>query len=301
MFVMGAVNGRNMENLLSNSSINKRLRSWVRLPVATYLAFGAAWKLLFVLKETPPSSLILESRFVTLLVIQLELALAICIALNVNSRLVRPVSVVLFIIFVSVSFQKILVGDDSCDCFGDLQVPPIVSCLSGLAGLILLYLWKSNEQCEANADTKVFFVFTFCVTVVFATSLATREYRHLDFGGVEIIGDKTAVVTKQDWRGREFPLKDFVANCDEILTGRWHVLFYSAKCPRCSAALDRMVSSKRDERLAVICDPSESLAFWNGHSENKLKILALDARFQWFVEAPIEISLDNGKVVQGGE
>jgi thiol-disulfide isomerase/thioredoxin len=108
------------------------------------------------------------------------------------------------------------------------------------------------------------------------------------------------ILEPSEWIGKPFPLQPYLHPKIEHSTGRWVVVLYHHDCPKCQEALpdyERLAREPNqlgvDGILAVEVPPF-------GPNQNiggtALKQARLSEAREWFVQAPVEIELDNGVV-----
>ena len=109
-----------------DSAMSNASRCWVlfRVFLAVILLTAAGLKA-YQLATTPSLGTgFLNARWLNILVVEFELFFGIWLIFGMFPQLTWLASVVLFIVFASVSFYKVAIGADSCGCFGAVAVNP---------------------------------------------------------------------------------------------------------------------------------------------------------------------------------
>ena len=120
-----------------------------------------------------------------------------------------------------------------------------------------------------------------------------------------IVGDgKVVVLEPQKWIGKQFPLIGYIDIGHQLEEGSWTVLLFHHDCPKCQEALSYLRQLARESvlreplRLALAELPPYDPAVRDASSDDVPYVGGkLNDSKNWFVEAPLILSLRNGKVV----
>ena len=202
-----------------------------------------------------------------------------------------------FVLFAAVSLAKVLAGDNSCGCFGDLNVSPWFSFVLDALVIASLIRWRpraSRPDAISIARVGIGQLAAGLVIVqltIFALAL-TR-------------GADDSVVLAADRVRMDQPLS-VLANIDlrpKLRSGRWLVLFYKNRCSACTDARIKFESlavmlGRREGRPRVSlieCPPYApandedvgSHAWYHGR---------LDSSRGWNLPAPFAVLVEDGIV-----
>jgi hypothetical protein len=122
-----------------------------------------------------------------------------------------------------------------------------------------------------------------------------------------VMGNGNIVVLKPDsWIGKRFPLLEYIDNGERLTRGSWAVLFYHRDCPVCQEAIPRYEACARrsrpeqgDTRIALIEVPPYDRPLSHTPTKGSSCLLGrLDSDHKWFVETPLEVTVDGGVVIR---
>jgi hypothetical protein len=238
--------------------------------------------------------------------IQLELVIGLLLVGRVWTPWAWGAAVALFASFAGISLLRALAGLESCGCFGAIRVNPWVTLAIDVAILGGLWLGRRRFFAEAKASglppTRGWIV-ACVVMAVGSLGMLTANRPERLMASTPLLDDEGLVILEpSEWIGKPFPLVPYLEPKVDLSAGRWIVVLYHHDCPKCHEALpeyERLAretgSSRADGILAVEVPPF-------GPKERvgstALKHARLSEAREWFVQAPVEISLVNG-VVQG--
>jgi len=121
-------------------------------------------------------------------------------------------------------------------------------------------------------------------------------------GGETEIGESEVLILKpKEWIGQDFPLHDAISPSINLTKCDCIVLLYHHDCPKCIEALARykqLVKSAAEhgddlEVVIVEVPPFGELEY----ETEFLRPARLSADKEWFVQAPVELQLRDGKVM----
>ncbi len=243
-----------------------------------------------------------------LLQINVELLLAAGCFSGLAPKTIRRLLLLLFSCFAIYALYLVVAGAESCGCFGPVKVHPWVTFTLDITVLALLYCWNPNLQdVEKSPPSRRWTVF-FLIYAALAMSTTTWMILHrptvlaassqlAESGGIVILDPES-------WIGQPLPIADHIdIDIGNRLTeGQWVVLLYHHNCPKCQEALPRYIVLAEKWQMegngggiALIEVPPYSNqplavtreAVYGRLNDNK----------EWFVQAPMEIKLENGIVI----
>lgn len=275
-----------------------------RLQWPRIVAFAAAVLLLVsaVLKTlSPTEAATLATAYqiplwLTAVVVQIELMMAVVLLAEIRLRSTLLAVALLFSLFSIFSGYRVWLGAESCGCFGPVKVPPLITtaldlCLAAAAALASRLV--INEQARpgcfkaagvAYAVAGVLAVLVFCARVpTTATALSVQAEGEL------------VILDPESWVGKAFPLSRHLVPEVDISSGDWVVLFFHHDCPDCQAAIPRYDALASDYGRHVLlvevppCGPRPPAV-------RAAKVARLTDDNEWFVQAPIEMTIARGIV-----
>jgi hypothetical protein len=126
----------------------------------------------------------------------------------------------------------------------------------------------------------------------------------------DILGDSSFVVLEPTkWIGKKLPLLKHIDIGDQLKSGKWIVVLYDHTCSHCMDAIpkyrqhaDQLAAQSDSPRIALIeippYDGMSQVAMENPPSIHSGK---LGTDREWFVQAPVEMMVEDGKVVFAAE
>ena len=98
------------------------------------------------------------SRWSLIGLIELELALGLCLLVGLYPRQIRLTALICFTTFAAVSLQQAIAGKASCSCFGALAVRPWYTFLLDLIAVAALWHWQPEQNvCSEGGGTRHLF------------------------------------------------------------------------------------------------------------------------------------------------
>lgn len=257
---------------------------------------------------SPEHSAMLQSgygipRWLTIAAIQAELVVGLLLISGGWRRLAWPATFVLFAAFAAFSLYRALAGYESCGCFGPLKINPWWTLALDAGILTVLVAWRREltlEPAQPAANRRRWF----CAAAYPALSALTLALM-VSSGPLQIDAatplqddGRLVILEPQTWVGQPFPLSDHIAPHVDFSQGDWTVLLYHHDCPKCQEALPQYeelaASAASAHVLFVQMPPYAHEAFYRPTAATHARLS--DER-EWFVQAPMEIRVSAGKVV----
>jgi len=219
----------------------------------------------------------------------------------------RWISIVLFTVFAVYSFWLAIRGETSCGCFGLVEINPwwtflldliVVFSLAFSGNATNVHAAGIDGQADFTSSVTRYWTFT-TVSISLAVAAALFFYTEPKTTGpselLHSVGNLT-ILEPENWIGKEFPLSGLV-NID-LSGGKWVLLLHRHDCSKCQDAIPKynlLSTSIVEGKVALIEVPP----FGNQQEVASSKILngRLVNDREWFVQTPIEIQLQDGKVV----
>jgi hypothetical protein len=280
----------------------------VRFAVAAILVVAAALKGYQLSTEPALSRTLLESRWFLVSVVECELLLAIWLLSSIRIRVAWGISTVCFATFAAVSLIKGVKGEASCGCFGRVPVNPwITFALDAVVVTALLAWWPGPQTVRKGSSRARRWRHAWIgsgVLVCTAALLPMLAYRHtaLDAAGIIVGSGNLVVLEPENWVGSQFPLLPFIERADSLRTGEHIVVLYHHDCPKCNEALDvyerlaaELTRRGSSQRVAILEISSGAAAPIPPSSHCDWK--QLDDSYEWFVQTPVVLQLENGRVI----
>jgi hypothetical protein len=213
-------------------------------------------------------------------------------------------AIVLFASFAGISLLRALAGLESCGCFGAIRVNPWMTLTIDLA--ILAALWAGRRQFFEGAQATDWrrargWLVACLLMVVGSLVMLSANHPERLFASTPLLNDEGLVILEpSEWIGKPLPLLPYLDPKFDLSAGRWIVVLYHHDCPKCQSALpeyERLASGARQSLagnvLAVEVPPFGDQLHGDAAA---LKHARLSESREWFVEAPIEIQLQDGVV-----
>ncbi|MAT70121.1 MAG: hypothetical protein CMJ58_11440 [Planctomycetaceae bacterium] len=236
--------------------------------------------------------------WLTAAVIQGEIFVAILLLSGLWQSAVLRAVAVMFVAFAVFSSYRAWLGAESCGCFGPVQVNPaftaaldvVVAVVAAMASSPSLPGSISPRQAKGLAGTYAVVGIVAAVLFVVRSPVTETSLLLENQGGLVILEPET-------WVGKEFPLASFVEPPVDTLSGSWVILLFHHDCPDCQAAIpkyDALASSSGEAKHILLI---EVPPYGSQPPPVRAAIVArLSDANEWFVQAPVELTVDDGKV-----
>jgi hypothetical protein len=226
--------------------------------------------------------------------IAVEVGLAVALISKFHTEMVRRISITLFSLFLLISLLKLLSGETSCGCFGQIEIHPFFSFTFDLAAISSLLLWDTSKagSIQLKLITSAVSVIGFIGVLIFIGSKPIS----LNEVGKSTSDGRLVVVETGDWIGKRFAAAKFIENGEALRNGRWQIVFYHQDCPKCQELIREAESGRLLLATAFVEIPPLSNIL---RKESKtLAWFTLTDSYDWFVPTPQIIEVDGGKVVR---
>ena len=280
------------------------------------LLFATAMKIHQLLTEPIISKGFWESWEFFLIQIPLELGLGIWLVCGLFRKAAWLLGTIAFGGFIIVTLYKGLIGAESCGCFGVVHVNPWITLfVMDVPIFILLAIFrpKGEKLLPPPWPNAVHF---FAIAIPTFILLPTIEY--------VLITNKQVKPTVNDWiwpkititdantsaeqRPQDlWPMLEYIDIKEQLQNGLWVVLLYHDDCPDCKEAMplyEQMHDSLagNDINFAFVEMPpyggtTQPLV----NSETKVTCGRLNDKKKWFLQSPVVVIIDNGRVLKAWE
>jgi hypothetical protein len=291
----------------ANSNENRIIwnRGWIvmRLVVAFVLLIAAILKT-HQLATTPSlGEGLLHARWFNIFVVEFELFFGIWLIFGMLPKLTWSVSVGLFSIFSIVSFYKVISGERSCGCFGEVSVNPWFTMLFDLLVIGLLVYLRPNKS---SADKLKYFFYHYnsrlilCIGVFVLLGctvyswIVQKTYERLEHFG-QILENHVVQLNPESWIGKEFPLRDYIVEGQEIMQRKWTILLVRPGCEHCAKVKTQLIQNSKQNQISVAFLDIASKISQPNISE-KIRNNRLVSEVTWVVNTPVVLVLQDGIV-----
>ncbi|MCR4412773.1 MAG: hypothetical protein NUV77_10155 [Thermoguttaceae bacterium] len=249
------------------------------------------------------------SRWTSILVVEFELLLGLCLLAGICRRLIWVVALGCFVVFAAVSCCRGILGHSSCGCFGRVHVNPWTTC--GLDGAVILGLvcWRpvSSERATSAAQG----IGPLMVVGLWVV-LGAPAYVAMSKPVAKSIGDardlsgpgRIALLEPETWVSKPFPLLSHIDIGEQLARGRWVVVLYDCHCRHCQALFPKLARlshlsvASEVYQLAVVEMPGNGSASGRTLLASPCCVRArLKPSRDWFAETPVAIMLSDGVVL----
>jgi len=279
----------------------------MRFAMATILLTAAvlkAWQLATVpvLGEG-----ILNTRWFNIFVVQFELLFGIWLLLGLLPKLTWLASVACFLVFSAVSLYLILLGEESCGCFGKIETSPVFTMTLDLVIVGCLLFCRPSSRLFAGHfpkldmvtldKRKVLAVLTiWLVLATLATfwMLSLQQWEHplgTELKGFD--GRRLIILEPEKWIDQELPLFPYFVEPHEgdlLKQGKWKLILVHIICEKCQEMLADL-ETNATENIAIAVIPARS---GEQMPEIPFPTFVLNDTIDWFAETPRVIELSEG-------
>ncbi|MBX9790444.1 MAG: hypothetical protein K2Y37_16110 [Pirellulales bacterium] len=291
-----------------------RLRALALGAAAAILLFGGLLKLADFEAGRPASGLLAAvPRAAVPLLAGAEIALAICVfVLGDRTPVVQYLTASAFLVLAAAAGWGLLIGAESCGCFGSLHVPPGITLLGDLGVALALFVLPpvgrpaapiapAARRAPASVLVRGFPLALALLVLALVHPRAALAVRALGLN-FPPAGEQTRYLVPDEWLGTRFPLAREAGIAGQIAHGKWTVLFYHQGCPSCERARQALLGTS--QRVVVIeVSPGDvevsrgDIAGGAGPAiPDAWLFRALDRRQTWLVETPVIVELADGIV-----
>ncbi len=271
-----------------------------RFFAALLLILGAGLKTYQLSTVPDPSNYVLGSHLLTTLLVLVEIGVATWLLSGAKPRIAKWAALTLFSLFAVTAAAKWTAGETNCGCFGVIQIhPAIVFFVDAFVIVVLL------DQCirRARTDTKAsgfksslvwvcgFIFAAFCIVSI--QSLRTTSFN--DLGLIETTND-FVILEPETWVGQQLPIIEYLKHVDKYALETCHLLFYYEDCPHCKQYIATCLETPETHPFVFVEVPPYKAP--DQQNTDTVTWAKLDDRFKWFVEAPVELTIENGMVSQ---
>lgn len=250
------------------------------------------------------SSEYLDSPIFVNAIIIFEFLFAFWLSLNFYERQSRFASVLLFSVFACVSFTKALAGEQTCGCFGNLTVPPVLTACLDVVVAFLSARSLPSESSNKPRSSSFIILRIGCLGVVFllaaGTAFSSNESKTivplLSTDQIIPVGSNI-LADPERWLNMPFPLSRYCENGGTLDAGRWLVLLYNPQCAVCHDALAKTKQFAQNKQLsfAVVIVNQSTTASETPDAEY---VGALSDDYKWSAAAPYAFEVEDGAVTR---
>ena len=218
---------------------------FVQVFPASFLLIAAGLKIHQLSSMPLTENLIFNSRWAATVLVVFEIMLAFWLFSAWLSKHSKGVGLVMFSLFLLVSFYKLLSGADSCGCFGVVEIHPIFTCLIDLVSLTLLYYWTPKGSIH---PVTMFVAALFAIGAGLGTisQLKTTHLYESEFNG-----DGIVILEPDNWIGKRLPVRNHIQG-DWNPDGDWRVIFYHEDCPKCQSLIANASAGPLDKAVVFV-------------------------------------------------
>ncbi len=236
-----------------------------------------------------------------------ELAFGLWLLVGLYPRLSWAALVGCFTLFLGVSLDRAVDGESSCGCFGRFQVNPWYTFAFDAAALVALACAQPFGQPSLDrvGPWRRWAGYAFLLGIaVIGLGVSTYSAKaHLGDDGAVIGQGDDVPLAPRDWVGSRFPLAQHIDLGQELMEGRWALMFYHPDCGACRTTLPEFVglayqlgNQDRSRRFALIEVPHRGTPPAAPSRETNCLRGHLSADYNWRIPTPTFLLLDGGVV-----
>ena len=233
---------------------------------------------------------ILNSRWLNIFAVEMELALSVWLFVGLMSRVTWCVALVCFSVFTVVSAEKWISGSESCGCFGAVQIYPAYTMTLDLIIIGLLIVFRPKVKWTFGLNIAQKQALNYCLIVVplggfLLWSMSQVELYQLREIGQVLEQGSVVKLEPRAWVDKKFPLRDHCDIGKQLVTGHWLVMLRrnGSTLPTQAAAplvetsvMETQATATLGETPAIeTAIPHEETPFANDHADdNRYAFLA---------------------------
>jgi hypothetical protein len=292
---------------------------FLRILIAAVLLAAAGLKARYLTVTPNLEHGLLDAKWLNQFAVLLELSLGIWLLSGLLQKTAWLVSLVLFTLFVGISFYKAaILQETSCGCFGAVQMNPWVTMTLDMVIVGLLAIFRPNgmifhwriffqEFTGLKFGRRFFVIVGIWLVVALPVTYAMMSVNFVTLTPDSVLTghEKSITLEPMNWMGKNFPLFEHIVwennvPPDELKNGDWKVLLYHVDCQNCQKVLAEIETQSRRqsfEKLIIIEVPGKERELRNIHgNRNYGKWGRLRDQTEWFVQTPLVLELKNGRV-----
>jgi len=246
---------------------------------------------------------LLTTRWFLVLGVEFELALGLALLAGVLPKVTWSVALLCFSGFTVITAHKVWLGETDCGCFGYARVDPRITLVIDLVVIALLLASHPKNVATAAGLSRLPLVIicTLAIGIPSGWLMATVKTASVTDDGLITAGN-FIVLEPEKWVNKPFPLLKHIDIGNKLSTGKWIVALYDRTCSHCAVAMPKyieiantLVSQGSNTRLAVIRIDLSETKTWR--FPDSVVTGQLDPTREWFAETPVELQLEDGKVI----
>lgn len=235
--------------------------------------------------------------------IPLELGLGIWLVSGLFRKAAWLLGLLSFGGFIGVTLQKVIVGAESCGCFGTITVNPLITfSLIDIPLFLAFAIFRPKGEKLLPPpwpDVRHFLAVaipTFILLPTIVYILVTNK--------PPMVSEKYEVLATEKWAGQQWPLLDQVDVGEQLQSGEWVLLMYHNDCPTCREALpgyEKMYDDLKGNNVDMAfieMPPYEEGEKQLVPADSKVNRGQLSEAKQWLVETPVVVILRDGVVLK---
>lgn len=266
----------------------------VRLLVGSVLLAAATLKAHQTIISPTPTQLPPE------LLVTSEWLLATWLVCGIWPRWSTTLASVVFAVFCLVNLLLLVQQKPSCGCLGSVPVPPLAILILDVALLTMLIRVRNLMPISNKLAFRQISIAALGLVgggfVVYLMVLSRPRVMGAD--GAVTPGSPHVLLHPESWIGERFPLEDHIANSQDLMMGRWHVLLHHRNCEACRQKARELQTTQAENTtlpLAFLEVPPVKPA---GVGDRADWVGKLDNTYQWIVPTPTVLWLRDGIVTQ---
>jgi hypothetical protein len=248
----------------------------------------------------------LEGRPLVAVLIEAEMLLSVWLLVGGFARLRHFCALACFLLFAAVAAWEAAHAVASCQCFGNVKVPPALTAVFDSSAVVALWLTRPRWD-DQRWPSRIRVLFG-----ASAASLATvglwTAYQFMPAQGAGGISGPV-VLEPAGWMNRPFPYLDAINGAGDLKTGRWLLVLYHYDCDDCRQAIPTYqtlatisLGSPNGPHLAFIAVPPIAPAGQDPVAATpEVLRLSLPQTQDWFVTTPLVVALQNGRVLAAAD
>lgn len=234
----------------------------------------------------------------TVILVQYEIALGLSLAFGLASAFVDKICIATFSCFAVFSIGSGILGNESCGCFGAIEIPPFVTALVDVVIVAVLLLLCDIQPIASRGVSRTNILLVVLMGVGFSAINLAGFFRLAGAPALDnsTVHSKASIVRLEPrkWIGHPCPLLPYVRSLTNLDVGNWFLVLYRPGCADCEKVLSRMEDFTAGGNVAAVSTSPSLTRPKQEHSD--LKYGSLSTGVTWIVDTPIVIVLRDGRV-----
>jgi len=180
-------------------------------------------------------------------------------------------------------------------CFGTIPINPWLSVSISVVSVLVVANWKGDKWRPITPTIAAIALSAMSAVLFAVLSLNTTTFNNL--GEIKEGGkNKLVILEPKQWLGSRLPIEQHIICSDRILSGKWRLVFYHDNCELCGKYIESILSTSSGLPTVFIAVPPYKSV--NRVNTGHVIWCKLTNGYEWFVQTPETLFLEDGIVIQ---